>query len=33
MTPEMVSKARANAEKHNYKNVEFPLGEIEHLPV
>ncbi|KWU68387.1 arsenite S-adenosylmethyltransferase [Bacillus cereus] len=33
MTPEMVSKARANAEKHNYKNVEFRLGEIEHLPV
>ncbi|MHA4127014.1 arsenite methyltransferase [Bacillus cereus] len=33
MTPEMVSKARANAEKNNYKNVEFRLGEIEHLPV
>jgi arsenite methyltransferase len=37
MTPEMVSKARANT--HVYKertgldNVEFRLGEIEHLPV
>lgn len=33
MTPEMVSKARLNAEKDNYSNVEFRLGEIEHLPV
>jgi len=33
MTPEMVSKARGNAIKGNYKNVEFRLGEIEHLPV
>lgn len=33
MTPAMVSKARANAEKGNYRNVEFRLGEIEHLPV
>ena len=33
MTPEMVSKARANAEKVNYVNVEFRLGEIESLPV
>lgn len=33
MTPEMLNKARANAEKSNYKNVEFRLGEIEHLPV
>lgn len=33
MTPEMVSKARANAEKGGYQNVEFRLGEIEHLPV
>lgn len=33
MTPEMVSKARANAEKAGYPNVEFRLGEIEHLPV
>jgi ubiquinone/menaquinone biosynthesis C-methylase UbiE len=33
MTPEMVSKARKNAAKGNYKNVEFRLGEIEHMPV
>jgi SAM-dependent methyltransferase len=33
MTPTMVSKARANAEKGQYTNVEFRLGEIEHLPV
>lgn len=33
MTPEMVSKARANAEKAGYTNVEFRLGEIERLPV
>ncbi len=33
MTPDMVSKARANAMKGKYKNVEFRLGEIEHLPV
>ena len=33
MTPEMVSKARANAESGGYANVEFRLGEIEHLPV
>ena len=33
MTPEMVSKARANAAKGGYSNVEFRLGEIEHLPV
>jgi len=33
MTPDMVSKARNNAEKGNYTNVEFRLGEIEHLPV
>jgi arsenite methyltransferase len=33
MTPKMVEKARANAEKLNLKNVEFRLGEIEHLPV
>jgi arsenite methyltransferase len=33
MTPEMIEKARANAEKGNYANVEFRLGEIEHLPV
>jgi SAM-dependent methyltransferase len=33
MTPEMVTKARANAEKGGYGNVEFRLGEIENLPV
>ena len=33
MTPEMVEKARENAEKGKYENVEFRLGEIEHLPV
>ena len=33
MTPEMISKARKNAEKMGAKNVEFRLGEIEHLPV
>ncbi len=33
MTPDMVSKARANALKGGYDNVEFRLGEIEHLPV
>ena len=32
MTPEMVSKARANAEQAGLKNVEFRLGEIESLP-
>ncbi|MCU7905162.1 MAG: arsenite methyltransferase [Candidatus Thiodiazotropha sp. (ex Epidulcina cf. delphinae)] len=33
MTPEMVSKARANALRGKYANVEFRLGEIEHLPI
>lgn len=33
MTPEMISKARANADKNDYRNVEFRLGEIENLPV
>jgi arsenite methyltransferase len=32
-TPEMIFKARDLAEKYDYKNVEFRLGEIEHLPV
>jgi arsenite methyltransferase len=32
MTPEMIDKARANAKKGKYKNVEFRLGEIENLP-
>lgn len=33
MTPAMVEKARASAERAGAKNVEFRLGEIEHLPV
>ena len=33
MTPEMVEKARANVRKNDATNVEFRLGEIEHLPV
>ncbi len=33
MTAEMVSRARANAAKGGYTNVEFRLGEIENLPV
>ncbi len=32
MTPEMIAKARDNAEKGDYDNVEFRLGEIENLP-
>ena len=32
MTPEMVEKARENAQKNNYQNVEFRLGEIENIP-
>lgn len=33
MTPEMVTKARGNARRVGAANVEFRLGEIEHLPV
>jgi SAM-dependent methyltransferase len=33
MTPEMVEKARENASENERANVEFRLGEIEHLPV
>jgi len=33
MTPEMVDHARRNAAAGGYDNVEFRLGEIEHLPV
>lgn len=33
MTPDMVTKARANARKLGTTNVDFRLGEIEHLPV
>ncbi len=32
MTPEMIDKARANARKGGFDNVEFRLGEIENLP-
>lgn len=32
MTPEMVEKARENADKGSYENVEFRLGELENLP-
>ena len=32
MTPDMIDKARENARKGNYTNVEFRLGEIENLP-
>jgi len=33
MTPDMIDKAKANASKGNYENVEFRLGNIEMLPV
>jgi len=33
MTAEMVAKARQNTEQSGFDNVEFRLGEIEHLPV
>lgn len=33
MTPEMISRARENARTAGVTNVEFRLGEIEHLPV
>jgi len=33
MTPEMLEKAKENAQKGNFSNVEFRLGEIENLPV
>lgn len=33
MTPEMLARARHNAGKGGFANVEFRLGEIEHLPV
>jgi arsenite methyltransferase len=33
MTPEMIDKARTNAAKLGYDNVEFRLGEIEQMPV
>jgi len=33
MTPEMIERAKKNAAKGGYKNVEFHLGEIENLPI
>ncbi len=33
MTPEMITKARENAAKTDFDNVEFRFGEIEHLPI
>src|SRR6266576_4966910 len=33
MTPEMLTKARENAKRNGFTNVEFRLGEIEALPV
>lgn len=33
MTEQMIKKARINARKYGYKNVEFRLGDIEELPV
>lgn len=32
MTPEMLDKARGNAKKGSYSNVEFRLGQIENIP-
>lgn len=33
MTPEMIDRAKANAQKGGFKNVEFRHGEIEKIPV
>jgi len=33
MTPEMIARARRNARKDGYRNVEFRRGDIEKLPV
>ncbi len=33
MTPEMLERARENARKGNFENIEFRLGEIENLPI
>jgi len=33
MTAEMIARARENAKKSGFDNVDFRLGEIEHLPV
>ena len=32
-TPEMIFRARETARKYSYQNVEFRLGEIEHMPI
>jgi arsenite methyltransferase len=32
-TPEMIFRARETAKKYGYGNVEFRLGEIEHMPI
>ena len=32
-TPAMIEKARANAEKHGFNNVEFRQGDIENMPI
>ena len=32
-TPEMIYRARKTAEENGYENVEFRLGEIEHMPL
>lgn len=33
MVPEMIEKAKNNAEKYGYDNVDFKLGDIENLPI
>ncbi len=33
MTPDMIQLARTNAEKLSLENVEFRLGEMEHMPI
>lgn len=33
MTPEMIARARRNAEESDFNNISFRLGEIENLPV
>ncbi len=33
ITPEMVAQAKKNAQKGNYNNIEFKIGEIEELPI
>lgn len=33
MTEEMIDRARANAKKQGYSNIEFRLGDIENLPI